>query len=201
MNKYDSLNIGILALQGDFEMHQKQLDKLGVRNQLVKLPQHLEKIDGLIIPGGESTTMDKLIDRFDLRQSLTGFCKTKPVYGTCAGMILLCKHIEDNQSDVKPLGLLDIDIVRTGYGRQVFSFEEHINANLDGEKVSFKAAFIRAPIITRMGEQVEQLAVFSDKPILVKEKNILAASFHAELNDNTTLLEYFLKNILLTKKK
>ncbi|MFC1475035.1 pyridoxal 5'-phosphate synthase glutaminase subunit PdxT [Candidatus Zixiibacteriota bacterium] len=198
MNNYDSLNIGVLALQGDFKMHQKQLDKLGVKNCLVKLPEHLEKIDGLIIPGGESTTMDKLIDRFKLRQPLTDFCSEKPVYGTCAGMILLCKNIEDNQSEVKPLGLLDIDLVRTGYGRQVFSFEETINADLNGEKVAFKAAFIRAPIISRMGEQVEKLAVYSNKPILVRQKNILAASFHAELNDNTTLLEYFLKKILRT---
>ena len=128
MNRYKDLHIGLLALQGDFANHKAQLDLLGVKNSLVKLPADLEAIDGLIIPGGESTTMDKLMDRFELREPLKQFGKSKPVWGTCAGMILLAKAIEQNQAKVTPLGLMDIDVERTAYGRQVFSFDETLPA-------------------------------------------------------------------------
>ena len=198
MNKFKKLKIGVLALQGDFERHQHQLFSLGVDVTLVKLPVDLEKIDGLIIPGGESTTMDKLIDRFNLRQPLNDFLHNKPVWGTCAGMIMLAKKIEDNQSHVKPFGVIDIDVVRMGYGRQVFSFEESITANLNGNETPIKATFIRAPMITRLGEQVKVLAVYESKPVLVEENNIIASSFHTELDDDVTILTYFLEKFLLS---
>ena len=193
----EKLQVGVLALQGDFECHRKQLDSLQIASKEVKLPHQLEEIDGLILPGGESTTMDKLIDRFALRDALIEFGQKKPIWGTCAGMILLSKSIEDNQSNVKPFGLLDIDVRRTAYGRQVFSFDEILTANLRGAEVSFEASFIRAPKITRVGKDVRILAEYSKEPVLVESGNILASSFHTELSENTVLLKYFVDNFLL----
>lgn len=192
MAKFSNLKIGVLALQGDFERHQHQLVSLGVDVTLVRLSVDLENIDGLIVPGGESTTMDKLIDRFNLRQPLIDFGKRKPVWGTCAGMIMLGKAIVDNQAKVEPLGLMDIDVVRTGYGRQVFSFEENITAHLNGHDTVLKATFIRAPVIKRLGKEVKALAYYDDIPVLVMERNLMASSFHTELDDDTTLLQFFL---------
>lgn len=199
MAKYKNLKVGVLALQGDFEQHQRRLLELGADVTLVRLPAELERIDGLIIPGGESTTMDKLIDRFQLRQPLLKFASAKPIWGTCAGMIMLSRKIEDNRSGVTPLGLLDIDVVRMGYGRQVFSFEDNFPANLNGRPVELKAAFIRAPKITRVGPGVRTLAVYRGDPVLVTDGNHLACSFHTELGDDTALHRYFLEKFLSTK--
>ncbi|MEW6411792.1 MAG: pyridoxal 5'-phosphate synthase glutaminase subunit PdxT [Candidatus Zixiibacteriota bacterium] len=193
MKNYANIKIGVLALQGDFERHHHQLVSLGVDVTLVRLPIDLEHIHGLIIPGGESTTMDNLIDRFNLRTPLTDFGKAKPVWGTCAGMIMLAKDIKDNQAGVEPLGLMDIDVVRMGYGRQVFSFEDNLKANLNGTVANLKATFIRAPMITRVGHSVKTLAEYDGVPVLVTEKNLMASSFHTELDDDTTLLRYFLQ--------
>ncbi len=192
MTRFSKLKVGILALQGDFERHHHQLISLGVDVTLVRLPVDLEHIDGIIIPGGESTTMDNLIDRFHLRQPLVEFGSSRPVWGTCAGMIMLAKNIVDNQARVEPLGLMDIDVIRTGYGRQVFSFEETVTARLNNHQVLLKATFIRAPIIKRVGENVEILAEHDGNPVLVVQNNFMASSFHTELDDDTTLLEYFL---------
>ncbi len=196
MKDYSKLKVGVLALQGDFERHHHQLVSLGVDVTLVRLPVDLQPIHGLIIPGGESTTMDKLTNRFNLRKPLAEFGRSKPVWGTCAGMIMLAKNIVDNQAGVEPLGLMDIDVVRMGYGRQVFSFEDSLKANLNGDLVKLKAAFIRAPMITRIGDNVKTLAEHDGVPVLVTEKNIMASSFHTELDDDTTLLEYFLKKFV-----
>jgi 5'-phosphate synthase pdxT subunit len=195
--KYSHLNIGVLALQGDFERHQHALFDIGADVTLVRLPVDLEKVDALIIPGGESTTMDKLIDTFELREPLIEFGRSKPVWGTCAGMIMLAKKIEDNLSGVTPFGLMDIDVVRNGYGRQVFSFEENVNARLRGVETPLRVSFIRAPIIRRIGEQVKTLAVFQNVPVLVEENRIMASSFHTELHEDTRLLEYFLQKFCL----
>ena len=201
MSKFKNLKIGVLALQGDFERHQHQLYILGADVTLVRLPVDLERIDGIILPGGESTTMDKLIDRFDLRTPLTDFCRNHPVWGTCAGMIMLAKSIEENLSEVTALGVMGIVVVRMGYGRQVFSFEETFSANLGAKTVSLKGSFIRAPRITRQGPSVKTLAEYHQASILVTEENILASSFHTELDNNTTLLRYFLENFFSTRFK
>ena len=192
MKKYGNLNIGILALQGDFERHQHQLKLLGNQPLLVKLPQHLENLDALIMPGGESSTMSILIDRFKLRKVIQDFVSKKPIYGTCAGMILLSKKVENNTGNVQPFGFLDIDVLPNGYGRQIFSFEDEIKFNLNGKPGTLKATFIRAPKITRFGEEIEVLAKHDDIPVLVAGKNILAASFHTELDDDTRLIKYFI---------
>ena len=188
--------IGVLALQGDYKAHAKQLKMLGVKAVEVRLPKDLEGLDALILPGGESTTMDKLIDRFGLRQPLTDFCKSKPVWGTCAGMIMLSKKVEDNQSNVTPLGILDIDVLRNGYGRQLFSFVDKVDVNLGNGTSKLAATFIRAPKITRLGKDVKVLGKFQSDPVLILQKNILASSFHTELSEDTTLLNYFLTMVL-----
>lgn len=197
MSKYKNIKIGVLALQGDFEKHLEHIEKVDAIGVQIKLPGQLDNIDGLIIPGGESTTLDKLINRFDLRKPLSDFAQKKPVYGTCAGMIMVAKNIENNQAKVTPLGLIDIDVERTAYGRQVFSFDDNLDCKFGTELLSIPVSFIRAPIITRCGEHVEILAVYSEKPVLVKEGKILAGSFHAELGDDTRILEYFIDSFLL----
>jgi 5'-phosphate synthase pdxT subunit len=196
MSKYSRLKVGVLALQGDFQRHSYQLDLLGVKATEVRLPAGLQQLDALIIPGGESTTMETLIDRFNLREPLLAFGHSKPIWGTCAGMVMLAKNVESNQAGIKTLGLLDIDVVRIGYGRQVFSFEESIMADLGGGLLALTATFIRAPKVTRTGSAVQCLAAYRDSPVLVSQGNILASSFHTELDDNTTLLEYFLKRFV-----
>ncbi len=196
---FANLHIGLLALQGDYEAHQRHVETLGAKPMLVKLPAQLDQIDALIMPGGESTTMSILMDRFNLRKPLLNYCAHRPVYATCAGMILLAKKIEDNQSGVQTLGLLDIDVVRNGYGRQVHSFDETIEASLNGGTHSIQASFIRAPRITRMGKSVSTIARYKGDPVLVAQKNILAASFHAELARDVSLLEYFLTTFCDTK--
>jgi len=195
-NKYSHLHIGVLALQGDYLEHQRQLTKLGVDARQVKLPNDLEGLDALIIPGGETTTMSILLDRFSLREPLAQFARSKPVYGTCAGMIMLATKIEKNLSKVVPLSIMDIDVLRNGYGRQVFSFETKINLKRNAHRYEIKASFIRAPKVVRVGPKVEVLAEYEGSPLLVKEGQALAAAFHAELYDNTELLEYFLDLVI-----
>jgi 5'-phosphate synthase pdxT subunit len=196
MRSYSDFKVGVLALQGDFQRHCHQLGLLGIEAVEVRLPGDLNDLDALILPGGESTTMNTLIDRFDLRQPLTEFCRTKPVWGTCAGMVMLAKRIENNQAGVKTLGVLDVDVIRNAYGRQVFSTEETVKADLNGVPVTLRAAFIRAPKVTRTGQHVQTLASYRESPVLVCEKNILVSTFHTELDDDTTLLEYFLKKFV-----
>ena len=187
--------VGVLAIQGDFERHVYQLGLVGARPVEVRLPADLEKLDALILPGGESTTINIMIDRFDLREPLLRFGRSKPVFGTCAGMIMLAQRIENNISKVQPLGLMDIDVDRNGYGRQVHSFEDKLEADLAGQKAQLMATFIRAPRVTRIGSALETLATWRRDPVLVRQGRLLAASFHAELNDDTTLLEYFLTKV------
>jgi 5'-phosphate synthase pdxT subunit len=187
--------VGVLAIQGDFERHVYQLNLVGARAVEVRLPEDLEKLDALILPGGESTTINIMIDRFDLRELLLQFGRSKPMFGTCAGMIMLARKIENNISKVQPLGLMDIDVDRNGYGRQVHSFEEKIEADLAGQKASLTATFIRAPRVTRLGSGIETLATWKNDPVLIQQGRLLAASFHAELDTDTRLLEYFLAKV------
>ena len=199
MTDFSKLNIGVLALQGDFERHARQLLLLGARVTEVRTAIQLGETDGLIIPGGESTTMNILFDRFDLRQLLTEYGRSMPVWGTCAGMIMLAKKIEDNQANVRTLGLMDIDVVRTGYGRQVNSFDVPLTAKLDNDEVTLGATFIRAPRISRTGKHVKTLATYDGDPVLVAEGHLMASSFHTELDDDCTLLEFFLHRFVLSR--
>ena len=196
MNENKNIKVGILTLQGDFERHQHQIYLLGAIPVEVRLAEDLAELSALIIPGGESTTMSILLDRFNLRRPLMAFAQSHPVYGTCAGMILLSKNIENNISTVKSLGLIDIDINRNGYGRQVHSFETELEFKYEDTARKINVSFIRAPRVTRVGKGVMVLAEYRGYPVLVREKNILASSFHAELDDDTSVLKYFLDNFL-----
>ncbi|MFQ5499647.1 MAG: pyridoxal 5'-phosphate synthase glutaminase subunit PdxT [Candidatus Zixiibacteriota bacterium] len=193
MEEYGHLHIGVLAIQGDYERHLHQLRQAGARSRPVRLVADLSGLDGLILPGGESTTISKMIDRFDLREPLLQFADKKPVFGTCAGMIMLARSVADNQASVRPLGLIDIEIARTAYGRQIHSFEAQVEARLNGTVSTLEATFIRAPMITRAGPAVKILATHNDLPVLVSERRALAASFHTELGEDLLLLRYFLR--------
>jgi len=176
--------IGILAIQGSFREHAEMIKKLGVEAQFVRSASDLDSINGLILPGGESTTMDKLAEDFDLKGILIEKIQHGlPVYGTCAGMILLAKW-----------GLLDIEIERNAYGSQLDSFE----ANVDLVDTSVSSAktlpgvFIRAPRVTSIGDDVITLATHNDSPVLIRQNNILASSFHPELTQSTDIHQHFL---------
>ena len=188
------MKIGILSLQGDFEKHRMMFDLLGIDTVLVRERNQFSTIDGLVIPGGESTTMGKLIGAFNLDAPLKHEIleKKMPVLGTCAGMILLAKDITGYSQYT--IGALDITVERNAYGRQTESFETDITAHFEKNETiekKFKGVFIRAPRITGTGDEVEILARFEDSPVLVRQGNILAMSFHPELTDDTYLHSFF----------
>jgi len=200
MSKFTNLTIGVLALQGDFERHQYQINLVGATPREVRLAEDLKDLDGLIIPGGESTTMNYLIDRFEIRQALLESAKSIPYWGTCAGMILMAREIADNQAGVETLNLMDMTVQRMGYGRQIYSVDETVPATLNGSPVILTATFIRAPRITRTGDGLEVLANYDDVPVLVQSQDHMACSFHTELDNDTKLLEYFLTHFVLKKR-
>ena len=175
------IKIGVLELQGNFESHHKILKKLGYDSVGVKSSSDLECLDGLVLPGGESTTMSLLIDSFNLRDSLLDFSKYKPILGTCAGLILMAKNIE-NESKVNPLGILDITVNRNAYGRQIMSKKEQINMKFDSKLVDFEVTLIRAPKIKEIGNEIQVLLDFDDSPIAVYNGMHMGLSFHPELN-------------------
>ncbi len=181
---------GVLALQGDFELHAQALKKLGQESPYIKTAEGLKHIKRLIIPGGETTTMNKLIDLYNLRQPIIDFGKEKPIWGTCAGMIML-SH-ESGDSRVQPLNLIDIDVARNAYGRQVYSFTKRGKIDLNGKSEELNLVFIRAPKIKRIGKNVQVLAELDGEIIMARSGNILVTAFHPELSDTTTVHEYFL---------
>jgi pyridoxal 5'-phosphate synthase pdxT subunit len=174
------MRIGVLALQGDFAEHTAMLESIGVEPVEVRLPAHLEGLSGLCLPGGESTTMRRLIDRWALHEPLLDFAATgAPIFGTCAGMILLAREIADGDTPVLPL--LDITVRRNAFGRQLDSFEGELTVPLMGDQ-PVHGVFIRAPIVERVGPGVDVLATLDDGRIVaVRERNILATAFHPEL--------------------
>ena len=182
------LTIGVLALQGDFDAHRRALERLGVRTVLVRKPEELDGIDGLVIPGGESSTFLKFLEREGFLHKLRDFVSRKPAFGTCAGAILLAKEVVNPAQE--SLGALDIAIQRNAYGRQIDSTIMTAGTKLPGSPLEM--VFIRAPRIERIGPGVQILAEREDHPVLVKEGNILAATFHPELSDDLRVHELFL---------
>jgi 5'-phosphate synthase pdxT subunit len=184
------MKIGVLALQGAFIEHRKMLQALGVEAVEVRLPQHLDGLDGLIIPGGESTTIGKLAVSYGLIAPLRTFAQDKPTWGTCAGMIFLAKDIGNDRQPL--LGLMDITVNRNAFGRQVDSFETDLSLPKLGD-TPYHAVFIRAPIVTAAGAGVEILARLADGRIVaVQEGHWLATAFHPELTDDTRLHQHFI---------
>ncbi|MCX6826761.1 MAG: pyridoxal 5'-phosphate synthase glutaminase subunit PdxT [candidate division Zixibacteria bacterium] len=191
---FSRLNVGVLALQGDFERHLFRLSALKVSPREVRQKDDLSGLDGLIIPGGESTTLNLLIDRFDIRGKLAEFSAHKAVWGTCAGLIMLARQVNDPQ--IQTLGIIDISVVRNAYGRQVHSFYSIIEANLNGKMVPLEVSFIRAPIVKNYGNNIKVLAQYRGSPTLLSHQNCLVSSFHTELHDDLTLTKYFLENFV-----
>jgi pyridoxal 5'-phosphate synthase pdxT subunit len=190
------IHIGILAVQGAFIEHQKILNRLGVNSFQIRKKSDLnQKMDGIILPGGESTTISKLLNDLDLFNPILTLIKNNfPVMGTCAGMILLAKNIVNQ--DISYFKTLDVVVERNAYGRQLSSF--HVN-DLFNEKI-VPMTFIRAPYIKEVGKNVEILSIVNDKIVAVRQNNQLATSFHPELDDSTTIHEYFLDMIKHSQK-
>lgn len=188
-----SYRIGVLGLQGAFREHLEQINTLGHVGIRVTTKEHLEDIDALILPGGESTTMGLLLDTFDLKKSLvkkisSGF----PIWGTCAGMILLANRLhEDSKTHLK---LMDIEVKRNAYGRQLGSFQIEKTIPQVSDK-PIPLVFIRAPYITQVGPSVEILAKHEGYSIAARENNLLVTSFHPELTEDTSFLKYFISFI------
>jgi 5'-phosphate synthase pdxT subunit len=176
----EPVKIGVLAVQGDFREHAAVLRRLGADVVLVRKPEQLDGLDGLVIPGGESTAIMRLARLYGLDEALRRF--ERPVFGTCAGMIVLSRS---------HLGLVDVDVRRNAFGRQVASFEAELE--VAGEEEPLPAVFIRAPWIEEVGPGVEVLAEVDGHPVLAREGRFLVASFHPELTDETRVHEWFLE--------
>jgi pyridoxal 5'-phosphate synthase pdxT subunit len=178
------MKIGVLALQGAFAEHVAVLRSIGVEAVEVRLPEHVAEVDGLIIPGGESTTMRRLIDRWGMREPIMELSAGgAPLFGTCAGMIVLAKEIAGGEEPILPL--LDVTVERNAFGRQLDSFETELPVSLLGDR-PVHAVFIRAPVIDRVGDDVDVLARLDDgRVVAVRERNVIATSFHPELAGET----------------
>lgn len=181
-----TLTVGVLALQGGVAEHVKLLETLGVNTLLVKKPEELQRCDALVLPGGESTTIDRLTRIFGLRQPLIDAIGAGlPTLGTCAGLILLAKNLEGPAADQQTLGLLDVTVARNAFGSQIDSAEAELA--WCQQETPLRAAFIRAPAITRTGPEVEVLATYRKKIVGVQEGKLLGISFHPELTGDTTV--------------
>jgi len=190
------VKVGVLALQGAVAPHLAALRTLGATPVEVRTPADLAGVDGLVLPGGESTTMSKLIDSSGLRDPLgERLADGLPVLGTCAGMILLATEVADGRSDQRSFGVVDVAVRRNAFGRQVDSFEADLAVTWDGAPVAggpFHAVFIRAPVITAAGPEVEILASVDGRPVLARQGAAVVASFHPELTDDLRLHRLFL---------
>ena len=175
------IEVGVLELQGNYALHHKIFSDLGIRSKGVKLPKDLDGVDGLVIPGGESTTMSLLLDTYKLRAPIKDFAKNNSIMGTCAGLILMAKQIE-YESKVVPLNILDITVNRNAYGRQVMSRKTPINLELNNELIPLNATLIRAPKITDLGKDIMVLAMLKNSPVAVFQGIHLGMSFHPELD-------------------
>jgi len=186
--------IGVLALQGDFALHAAALARIGVPAVEVRKPDELGEVAGLIMPGGESTTLLKLMDAWDFFPALEKFhAGGSPIFGTCAGLILLAREVESPRQ--RSLGFIDITAERNAYGRQKESFETQITADLGVGPRPIKAVLIRAPRIRRMGPGVTPLAEHRGETMMARQGSVLVASFHPELTDDPSLHRYFLEMV------
>lgn len=188
------MKIGVLALQGDFAMHARALRRCGVEVVEIRKPEQLDDIDGLIMPGGESTTLLKLMDLWGFVPAIEKFHESgKPIFGTCAGLILAAREVSNPaQSSLK---LIDVGVERNAYGRQRESFETQGTVTLDGHPVPIEMVFIRAPRIRRVGPGVETLASHGGEAVMARQGSVLVATFHPELTEDPTVHEYFCRMV------
>ena len=189
--------VGVLALQGDFAAHQAALERAGAQTVQVRDAGQLRHIDGLVIPGGESTTMLKLLHYENLLDPLMQFAREKPVFGTCAGAILLAKQVSHPSQE--SFGIMDIDVERNGYGRQLDSRVAEIEPGTEFQQRTapgkLEAVFIRAPIIRRIGAKTNVLVRYNGDPVLVEDRHHLAATFHPELTADSRIHKLFLEKL------
>lgn len=192
------VKIGVLALQGAVSEHMRAVEACGAEAVAIKHKEQLKEVDGLILPGGESTTMRRLIDKYGFMDELKKFARLgKPMFGTCAGLILMAKNLVDY--DQPHIGVMDITVERNSFGRQRESFEESLP--IKGVCDSFPAVFIRAPHIVEVGENVEVLAKHEDRIVAAREGQFLGCSFHPELTDNLDFTRYFINMVKEAKAK
>jgi pyridoxal 5'-phosphate synthase pdxT subunit len=193
------MKIGILALQGAFREHEQMLQNLGAETVLVKKPEHLEGLDGIVIPGGESTSIGRLLREYQLIEPIRKMASEgMPVFGTCAGMIVMAKEIVGGEEP--HLALMDVSVNRNSFGRQVDSFETDLDIPAIGDS-PFPAVFIRAPHIASVGKACEVLGTYQDRIVAVKQGNLLALSFHPELTNDDRFHRLFLKMVEEAKVK
>ena len=188
------MKVGVLALQGAFKLHVQALKRLGVEAIEVRTLENFEASQALIIPGGESTTMSFLLESSGIFEALQERSNNgRPILGTCAGMILLSSKITDGRNDQKPLKLIDIEVRRNGYGRQIDSFESDLMVK--GFENFFKGVFIRAPLVESVGENVDVLAELNGQPIMCRQESTIVTSFHPELTDDDRIHAEFLEMV------
>ncbi len=188
------MKVGVLGLQGDVREHVSAVEAAGAAAVVVKHPEDVAAVDGLILPGGESTTIGKLLNRFRLSEPICErVSEGMPLYGTCAGLILMAKEVVGDHDAPHRLGLLDVVVKRNAYGRQVDSFECDLDVN--GLDRPYRAVFIRAPVIEALGQRVEVLAARDGAPVLVREGRLLASSFHPEMTGDPSVHEMFVEMV------
>lgn len=187
------MKIGVLAVQGDFERHGNVLDKLNIEHWDVRTPGDLSRCDGLIIPGGESTTFVKLLKEIGLFEAIREFAGNRVIMGTCAGLITLAHEVENYP--IETLDLIDISVVRNAYGRQVDSFIDSVHITLPGQEFEMEGVFIRAPKIVRLGQGVTPLGKHKNDVVLAENENIVVATFHPELTEDTRIHQYFIEKV------
>jgi 5'-phosphate synthase pdxT subunit len=186
------MKIGVLALQGDVREHMRALESAGATPIEIRYPNEVADVDAVVMPGGESTTIGKLLDRFGLLEPLTERARSgMPLYGTCAGAILMASAVTGDHDAPHRVGLMDISVRRNAYGRQVDSFEADLA--IEGVDAPFRAVFIRAPSIEEVGAGVEVLAVHDGRPVLVRQGGLLASTFHPEMTGDNRVHELFLE--------
>ena len=184
------MKIGILAVQGDYEAHGRMLEQMGVEYRFVRAPEELEGCDGLILPGGESTTQLQFLEEEGLRHAIERFAaEGGTIFGTCAGAILLAREVKHPKQ--ASLGMMDMTVVRNAYGRQIAS--DVVSGTTTLKREPLEMVFIRGPVIERVGSSAKVLAEYAGKPVLVEQGRVLAATFHPELTDDTTVHRHFLE--------
>ncbi|TYR78150.1 pyridoxal 5'-phosphate synthase glutaminase subunit PdxT [Priestia megaterium] len=192
------VKVGVLGLQGAFREHAQAIQAAGAEAVIIKKVEQLEEVDGLILPGGESTAMRRLIDKYDFLESLRQFAKQgKPMFGTCAGLILLAREVVDRQDP--HIGVMDIKVARNSFGRQRDSFEATLNIKGIGD--DFVGVFIRAPHIVEVGNNVEILATHNDRIVAARQGQFLGCSFHPELTEDPRMTTYFVEMVKEATKK
>ena len=186
--------VGVLGIQGDFALHLQSLKRIGVESLIVRYPEELKKCEGLILPGGESTTFMKLLSKTGLFEGIREFGRSHPLMGTCAGLITLATRISNEPTET--LRLIDVEVERNSYGRQVDSFIDKITIPIFNDKPEFEGVFIRAPKILSLGKGVEALGYHGDDTVMVRNERVLAMTFHPELTKDGRIHRYFVDEFI-----